>query len=110
MAAWLPRVLVWSPTAWLVMVYLVAITGTMSQWLYQWTIRELGPSRVSASLYLKPVFVAVLAVAFLAEEPTLVTLLSGLTILAGVWLVNRPQAPRAAEAVEKARRPARAAG
>jgi drug/metabolite transporter (DMT)-like permease len=93
----LPRVLEWSPTAWLVMVYLVAITGTLSQWLYQWTIRELGPSRVSAALYLKPVFVAALAVAFLAEEPTLVTLLSGLTILAGVWLVNRPRAPRAAE-------------
>lgn len=106
----LPRVLEWSPTAWLVMVYLVAVTGTLSQWLYQWTIRELGPSRVSAGLYLKPLFVAALAVAFLGERPTLVTLVSGLLILAGVWLVNRPRRPEAIEAAEAARRPVRATG
>ena len=94
----LPGVMHWSPTAWLVMLYLVALTGTTSQWLYAWTIRELGPSRVSAALYLKPLSVTLLAVGFLGEEPGLVTLISALLIFAGVWLVNRPQRPRQVEA------------
>ena len=92
----LPNIAHWSPIAWAVMLYLVVITGTSSQWLYSWTIRELGPSRVSAALYLKPLFVAVLAAAFLGEVPTLLTLASGLLILCGVWLVNRPQPTRTA--------------
>jgi drug/metabolite transporter (DMT)-like permease len=93
----LPSLATWSPTAWAVMLYLVVLVGTSSQWLYSWTIRELGPSRVSAGLYLKPLFVAILATAFLDEVPTLITIVSGLLILAGVWLVNRPQRSDAVE-------------
>ena len=87
----LPSVAHWSPSAWASMVYLVLIVATSSQWLYVWTIRELGPSRTSAGLYLKPLFVTLLASVFLGEIPTIVTLLSGLLIIGGVWLVNQPQ-------------------
>ena len=92
LGAWseVPRVLEWSPTAWLVMLYLVILMSTSSQWLYVRAVRDLQPSQVSAGLYTKPFFTAVMAAVFLAELPTPVTIVSGLLILAGVWLVNRP--------------------
>jgi drug/metabolite transporter (DMT)-like permease len=85
----LPSIVHWSWQAWAVMAYLVFVQGTCSQWLYAWTIRELGPSRVSAAMYLKPLFIALMAVPFLGEQPTWLTVVSGLLILSGVWLVNR---------------------
>ncbi|MFN8525988.1 MAG: DMT family transporter [Chloroflexota bacterium] len=86
----LPTVLDWSGRAWAVMVYLVLLMSVFSQWLYVRAIRDLHRSQVSAVLYTKPLFTAVMAAATLGELPTPVTLLSGLLIVAGVWLVNRP--------------------
>jgi drug/metabolite transporter (DMT)-like permease len=103
----LPGVLHWSPTAWLMLGYLTLLTGSSSQWLYFWSIREIGPSRVAAMLYLKPVFNGLLAAVFLAEAPTWLTFLCGGIILLGVWLVNRPQR---AQVRQPAERPARALG
>ena len=82
------------------MLYLVLLTGTSSQWLYTWTIREIGPSRVSTALYLKPLLITLMAIPFLGEEPSLITLASGLLILGGVWLVNRPRLARRRGAIE----------
>jgi drug/metabolite transporter (DMT)-like permease len=98
----LPSVVNWSWQAWAVMAYLVFVQGTCSQWLYAWTIRELGPSRVSAAMYLKPLFIALMAIPFLGEEPTWLTVVSGVLILGGVWLVNRrgQPAPTAAQRVD----------
>lgn len=89
--AWseLPRVLEWSPTAWLIMVYLVGLMSTSSQWLYLQAVRDLQPSQVSSALYTRPFFTAVLAAVVLAEWPTPLTIGAGVLILAGVWLVNR---------------------
>jgi drug/metabolite transporter (DMT)-like permease len=94
----LPSVLAWSPTAWLVMLYLVAFMSTSSQWLYLRCLREVPASQASAMLNLMPLFTAVMAAVFLGELPTLVTLAGGLAILAGVWLVNRPRGVRALSA------------
>jgi drug/metabolite transporter (DMT)-like permease len=90
----LPRVLTWSPTAWLIMLYLVVLMSMVSQWLYVLSIRDLHTSQVSALLYSGPFFTAVIAGVVLDERPTAITLLAGLLILGGVWLVNRPARTR----------------
>jgi drug/metabolite transporter (DMT)-like permease len=105
----LPSVARWSPAAWASMAYLVVVVATSSQWLYVWTIRELGPSRTSAGLYVKPLFVMLLASAILGEVPTIVTVISGLLILGGVWLVNRPPRLRGAAPADSRLAPARRA-
>jgi drug/metabolite transporter (DMT)-like permease len=87
----LPSLLHWSPEAWLILAYLVAFMSTTSQWLYVRCLRDLNAGQASAFLYLQPLFTVVLAAIFLNEMPTLLTLGSGLLILGGVWLVNRPQ-------------------
>jgi drug/metabolite transporter (DMT)-like permease len=87
----LPNVLHWSPTAWSVMLYLVALMSTSSQWLYVRCLREVKASQASSSLYLMPFFTAIMAAIFLGEQPTLPTILAGMLILVGVWLVNRPR-------------------
>ena len=94
----LPSLLDWSPSAWLIMLYLVAFMSTSSQWLYVRCLREVGASQASAFQYLSPLLTAVQAALFLGEAPTPVAIACGLLILGGVWLVNRPQRPpRAAQ-------------
>lgn len=91
----LPSLLTWSPTAWWVMVYLVVLMSTTSQLFYVWAIRGLPTHQVSALLYTQPLCTALWAAGMIGELPTVVTVASGLLILAGVWLVNRPAAARA---------------
>jgi drug/metabolite transporter (DMT)-like permease len=107
MGVWseLPRVLTWSPAAWLVMAYNVVLMSMTSQWLYIRSIRDLRASQVSALLYTQPVFTALMAAATLGELPTPLTLVCGALILAGVVLVNRPIKRRPAPAVAGAARP-----
>lgn len=96
----LPSLLHWSPTAWLIMFYLVAFMSTSSQWVYVWSLRELRASQASAFLYLMPFFTAIMAAVLLGELPTPLSVAAGMLILVGVWLVNRPQAPRRRPAPE----------
>ena len=90
----LPRVLDWSQAAWLVMAYNVCLMSMASQWLYVRSIRDLRASQVSALLYTQPLFTALMAAGALGEIPSLLTVASGVLILSGVWLVNRPIRPR----------------
>jgi drug/metabolite transporter (DMT)-like permease len=97
-------VLTWSPAAWLVMLYLVGLMSTTSQWLYVRSLRDLRTSQVSALLYTQPLFTALIAAAVLGELPTPVTIVAGLLIVAGVWLVNRPAVRQPSPAASTASR------
>ena len=90
----LPSVANWSPSAWLMMLYLVAFMSTSSQWLYLRCLREIPASQASTFMNLMPFFTAIEAAIFLGELPTPLTIGSGLLILLGVWLVNRPRRAR----------------
>jgi drug/metabolite transporter (DMT)-like permease len=92
----LPSLASWSPSAWMILVYLVAFMSTSSQWLYLRCLREIPASQASAFMNLMPFFTALEAAVFLGELPTPLTIGAGLLILLGVWLVNRPRraAPR----------------
>jgi drug/metabolite transporter (DMT)-like permease len=61
-------------------------------------LQSLPVAQTGAFLYLEPVVTVAVAAVVLGEELTLVTLLGGVLILAGVWMVNRKEAGRKDEA------------
>ncbi len=51
--------------------------------------KEHGPTRVGAMLYFEPFFTLALAVPMLGEPVTAKTVLGGLGVFSGVWLVGK---------------------
>lgn len=85
----------WSAGVWLGMLYLAFVNTALSQVLFLYALREVSSAQAVSYTYLQPAMTALMAMAVLDEQPTLLTLLCGVVILFGLWLVNRPQRPRA---------------
>ena len=74
---------------WLGILFLgVACSGLAYIFWYD-GLQAIPASQVGAFLYLEPLVAVVVAAVVLNEPILLVSLAGGLTILAGVWLVNR---------------------
>ena len=72
----------------LIMIVVVALfPGVGAYWIYGWTQKMLGASRVAMTLYLGPLYTAVIAWWLLAEPLGLHHLVGGTLILSGVALV-----------------------
>jgi drug/metabolite transporter (DMT)-like permease len=76
-----------TPTALWLMVLAALLPGVLAYWVYGWTQKVLGASRVAVTLYLGPLYTAVAAWLVLNEPMGWFHLLGGLMILAGVGLV-----------------------
>jgi drug/metabolite transporter (DMT)-like permease len=76
-----------TPTALWLMVLAALLPGVVAYWVYGWTQKVLGASRVAVTLYLGPLYTAVAAWLILNEPMGWFHLLGGLMILAGVGLV-----------------------
>lgn len=86
-----------TPTALWLMVLAALLPGVVAYWVYGWTQKVLGASRVAVTLYLGPLYTAVAAWLILNEPMGWFHLLGGLMILAGVGLVMaQPSAPHKA--------------
>lgn len=84
-----------TPTALWLMILVALLPGVMAYWVYGWTQKVLGASRVAVTLYLGPLYTAVAAWLILNEPMGWFHLLGGLMILAGVGLVMaQPSAPK----------------
>lgn len=79
------------------MVVAALLPGVVAYWVYGWTQKVLGASRVAVTLYLGPLYTAVAAWLVLNEPMGWFHLLGGLMILGGVGLVmampGRPAQP-----------------
>ena len=75
------RVHRWSPPS------TALLPGVVAYWVYGWTQKVLGASRVAVTLYLGPLYTAVAAWLLLNEPMSGFHLLGGLMILGGVGLV-----------------------
>lgn len=100
LGAWaeLPRVLSWSGSTWLAILYMVCFVSALSQALYVYGLRAVSAGRAVSFMYLQPIFTALLAGLVLDEQPTALTFACGALIILGLWLVNRPP-PRTVRAV-----------
>jgi len=76
-----------TPTALWLMVLAALLPGVLAYWVYGWTQKVLGASRVAVTLYLGPLYTAVAAWLVLNEPMGWFHLVGGLMILAGVGLV-----------------------
>lgn len=77
------------------MVLTALLPGVMAYWIYGWAQKVLGASRVAVTLYLGPLYTAVVAWGVLKEPLGVFHWVGGLLILSGVALVMLAR-PRAA--------------
>ena len=83
----------WSATAWWMVVVAALVPGLGAYWIYGWAQKILGASRVAVTLYLGPLYAAVVAWGVLGEPPGWHHLAGALLILPGVFLVTSRSVP-----------------
>jgi drug/metabolite transporter (DMT)-like permease len=79
----------WSAQAMLLVAMAALIPGLGAYWIYGWSQRVLGASRVAVTLYLAPLYSALAAWGLLNEPLGIHHLVGALLILPGVFLVTR---------------------
>jgi drug/metabolite transporter (DMT)-like permease len=85
----------WSWGIWLGMVYLAIVNTGLSQVMFLYALREVTTAQAVSYTYLQPPMTALMAMAVLGEQVTALTLVCGVVIIFGLWLVNRPRGGRA---------------
>lgn len=84
----------WSLGVWVGLLYLAFVNTALSQVMFLYALRDVSSSQAVSYTYLQPAMTALMAVVVLNEQPSVLVLICGVVILAGLWLVNRPQGPR----------------
>ena len=84
-----------SPAGWLSILFLGIFCSAISYIFYNDGLQILPASQVGAFLYFEPLAATAIAAVVLSEQIVLATLIGGILILAGVWMVNK-QAEQAA--------------
>ena len=78
--------------------FLGLLSSGVAFWAWSQALRDVGPARSSATLYLQPFVTLAASFAILGEPPTLNALVGGPIVLLGVWLLARfgktPASPR----------------
>jgi drug/metabolite transporter (DMT)-like permease len=88
-----------SMTGWLCLAYLGLGCSGLGFMLYGAALEHLEASQVAAFIYLEPLIAQAIGVALMGEPLTAAALAGGAAILAGVYLVTRPQAAPAMQRI-----------
>jgi len=78
-----------SGLGWIAILFLGLLCSGVSYVIWAYALREMESAKVGAYLYFEPFVTVLTAWIFLREEITLLMILSGLIITAGVFLVNK---------------------
>lgn len=78
-----------SAIGWISILFLGLLCSGVSYVIWAYSLREMESAKVGAYLYFEPFVTIVTAWIFLKEDITLLMILSGLIITAGVFLVNK---------------------
>jgi drug/metabolite transporter (DMT)-like permease len=77
---------------WMALLFLGVLCSGIAYIFWYDALQVLPVAQTGAFLYLEPIVTVIVAAIVLQEAVLLATLLGGITILFGVWLVNRPAA------------------
>ena len=78
-----------SSVGWISILFLGLLCSGVAYVIWAYALREMESAKVGAYLYLEPFVTVITAWIFLKEDITLLMILSGLIITAGVFLVNK---------------------
>ncbi len=78
-----------SSIGWIAILFLGLLCSGVSYVIWAYALREMESAKVGAYLYFEPFITVITAWIFLKEDITLLIILSGLIITAGVFLVNK---------------------
>ncbi|HRN26623.1 MAG TPA: DMT family transporter [Ignavibacteriaceae bacterium] len=78
-----------SSIGWIAILFLGLLCSGVAYVIWSYALREMESAKVGAYLYFEPFVTVVAAWVFLREDITLLMILSGLIITAGVFLVNK---------------------
>lgn len=78
-----------SGVGWIAILFLGLLCSGVAYVIWAYALREMESAKVGAYLYFEPFVTVITAWIFLKEEITLLMILSGLIITAGVFLVNK---------------------
>lgn len=78
-----------SSTGWIAILFLGLLCSGIAYVIWAFALREMESAKVGAYLYFEPFVTVITAWIFLKEEITLLMIISGLIITAGVFLVNK---------------------
>lgn len=78
-----------SPTGWMLILFLGILCSGVAYVIWAQALRDMESAKVGAFLYFEPLVTVIAAWFFLNEEITLLMILSGLLITAGVFIVNK---------------------
>ncbi len=81
------------PIAYAWILLLALVPQLIGHSTYNWALRYLPAALVSITTLSEPVGSAILAYFILDERPTILTVLGGVLILAGIYLASRPKRP-----------------
>jgi drug/metabolite transporter (DMT)-like permease len=84
---------------WLAIAFLGIFCSGIAYIFWYGALKLLPVAQTGAFLYLEPIITVIVATLVIKEAVLLATLMGGITILVGVWLVNRPN--RAVHVVEE---------
>jgi drug/metabolite transporter (DMT)-like permease len=88
-----------STRAWVALAYMGTLgTAVAFVWFLE-GVKTLGPARASIFVNLVPVAAIALAVLLLGEKITAAIIVGAALVIAGVWVINRPQASTPAPAI-----------
>ncbi len=87
-----------SASGWLAIVFLGVFCSGVAYIYWYDALKHIDASQVAAYIYLEPLVTVLVAVWLATETFTIITFLGGITILSGVYLVNRPGARAAKKA------------
>lgn len=76
-------------TAWGALFYMAAFSSITGYMVYYYVLTHMNPSRISQFSYFQPIMTTSLAVIILGEPVTFALLVSGVLVLAGVWVAER---------------------
>ncbi len=89
-----------SLAGWVAVAFLGVFCSGLAYIFWYDALAQIDASQVAAFIYVEPLVTVIVAAVILSEAFTPVALLGGLTILIGVYMVNRPVARRTANFVQ----------